>query len=421
LPGNAGETRALTEAQARIDALLSAGFVQTATRFMENEEELTTPSRVPGLALIRFRNKLRLLFLQRDWSGIASTTMPEELADPYRTAATETLGLFRALAALHNPKGDREGAEQLLAGLQNRQPNIAAYAINLFAARISLLLAGNLFAELSGADLVRGRQMLLDAEDMMRRARGVTPEDSAIFDSNKAILLLALREPQQAMELLTRLRSIRLDDAIAAYTAVALARAGHPAEAIAAVDQAETELGESEVLAAARAHIQAKRPFEAIPNTTLEDEPLAQIDQAQAYAFISYVRENSEVVDRLTKELRDADIQVWVDRDDIMPGQYWKDAINDAIQKGAFFIACYSQELNARQETYMHGELRLATDRLRLMPRSRIWFIPVLLNETEIPAHSISDHETLRDINAIRLYEDWDKGLQNVLRAMKER
>jgi hypothetical protein len=70
LPGNAGETRALTEAQARIDALLSAGFVQTATRFMENEEELTTPSRVPGLALIRFRNKLRLLFLQRDWSGI---------------------------------------------------------------------------------------------------------------------------------------------------------------------------------------------------------------------------------------------------------------------------------------------------------------------------------------------------------------
>jgi hypothetical protein len=46
--------------------------------------------------------------------------------------------------------------------------------------------------------------------------------------------------------------------------------------------------------------------------------------------------------------------------------------------------------------------------------------IAVLLNESEIPAHSISDHETLRDINAIRLYEDWDKGLQNILRAMKK-
>jgi HEAT repeats len=66
----------------------------------------------------------------------------------------------------------------------------------------------------------------------------------------------------------------------------------------------------------------------------------------------------------------------------------------------------------------MHGELRLAIDRLRLMPKSRVWFIPVLLNETDIPTHSVSDHETLRDINAIRLYEDWDKGLQNILRAM---
>ena len=38
LPGDAGETRALTEAQARVEALLSAGFIQAATRFMENEE-----------------------------------------------------------------------------------------------------------------------------------------------------------------------------------------------------------------------------------------------------------------------------------------------------------------------------------------------------------------------------------------------
>ena len=221
-----------------------------------------------------------MLFLQSDWSGIASTTVPEELAQPDISAASETLYFFRALAALHDPRGDREGAEQLFARLQNKRPDIAAYAINLFAARISRLLAGNLFSELSGADLVRGRQVLLDAEDMMRRARAVTPEDSAIFDSNKAILLLALREPQQAIELLTHLRSSRLDDGIAAYTAVALARAGHRAEAIAAVNQAETELGESEVLAAARVHIEANRPFAAIPNTALEDDPLPRIKQA---------------------------------------------------------------------------------------------------------------------------------------------
>src|SRR5690242_18710152 len=97
---------------------------------------------------------------------------------------------------------------------------------------------------------------------------------------------------------------------------------------------------------------------------------------AQAYAFISYVRDNSDTVDHLAKDLRRLGVEVWLDRNNIMPGQRWKIAIRKAIQQGAFFIACYSKELNARPETYMHGELRLAIDRLRQMPNDRMWFIP---------------------------------------------
>ncbi|AGA92417.1 HEAT repeat-containing protein (plasmid) [Thioflavicoccus mobilis 8321] len=140
---------------------------------------------------------------------------------------------------------------------------------------------------------------------------------------------------------------------------------------------------------------------------------------AQAHAFISYVRENSDAVDMLVEELRSSAVSVWIDRNDISPGEYWKDAIHNAIADGAFFIACFSKELNERKESFMHGELRLAIDRLRNMPRERIWFIPVLLNETEIPSHRISSSETLREINAIRLFPDWQLGIKNILRAMK--
>jgi hypothetical protein len=139
----------------------------------------------------------------------------------------------------------------------------------------------------------------------------------------------------------------------------------------------------------------------------------------QPYAFISYVRENRDVIDCLAKELRAFGVTVWLDRNDIRPGQWWKDAINDAIQKGAFFIACFSKELNERQETYMHGELRLAIDRLRNMPKNRVWFIPVLINQTVIPSHTISDHETLKDINAVMLFDQWDNGVRDIIRAMK--
>jgi TIR domain len=83
------------------------------------------------------------------------------------------------------------------------------------------------------------------------------------------------------------------------------------------------------------------------------------ITLVQPHAFISYVRENKGIVDRLARDLRATGVNVWLDRNDIMPGQWWKDAINEAIQKGASFIACFSKELNERQETYMHGELRL--------------------------------------------------------------
>ena len=93
------------------------------------------------------------------------------------------------------------------------------------------------------------------------------------------------------------------------------------------------------------------------------------------HAFISYVRENSEIVDRLASELRSRGIEVWLDRDSIYPGLRWKDAINKAIQEGAFFIACFSNELNKRQQSYMYGEISLAVDRLRQMPRDRAWFI----------------------------------------------
>ncbi len=37
------------------------------------------------------------------------------------------------------------------------------------------------------------------------------------------------------------------------------------------------------------------------------------------HVFISYVREDQEAVDRLCKELRSRDVEVWLDREEILP------------------------------------------------------------------------------------------------------
>jgi hypothetical protein len=42
------------------------------------------------------------------------------------------------------------------------------------------------------------------------------------------------------------------------------------------------------------------------------------------HAFISYVREDSQYVDRLQQILEDAGISVWRDTSDLWPGQDWR-------------------------------------------------------------------------------------------------
>jgi HEAT repeat protein len=136
-----------------------------------------------------------------------------------------------------------------------------------------------------------------------------------------------------------------------------------------------------------------------------------------AHVFISYVRENLDVVDQLAKKLRNSGVTVWLDRDDIEPGARWRDAIKQAIRSGKFFLACFSTEFKDRDRTHMNEELTLAIDEIRIRPTERTWFIPVLLNKTEIPTRRISNTEDLSDINAIKLYENLDDGVQRILRV----
>ena len=135
--------------------------------------------------------------------------------------------------------------------------------------------------------------------------------------------------------------------------------------------------------------------------------------------FISYVRENSEDVQRLARELGAYGIKVWLDKNDIKPGFRWKDAIREAISQGDFFIACFSSEYSERSKTYMNEELTLAVEELRQRPTDRAWFIPVLLSDTDIPTRSIGAGETLDAIQRVDLYQSWNDGIKRILSVIQ--
>ena len=135
--------------------------------------------------------------------------------------------------------------------------------------------------------------------------------------------------------------------------------------------------------------------------------------------FISYVSENIEIVDRLYQELKSHGIEVWRDRDNIALGLRWKQKIRRAIQQGAFFIACFSKEYDERDRTYMNEELTIAIEELRQRPIDQAWFLPVKLNECEIPDLDIGRGETLRDLQYVNLYEDWEVNIQRILEIVQ--
>jgi HEAT repeat protein len=133
------------------------------------------------------------------------------------------------------------------------------------------------------------------------------------------------------------------------------------------------------------------------------------------HVFISYIHEDQEQVQRLYDGLSRYGIKVWIDHSDIALGVQWKQAIRRAIQDGAFFIACFSKQYISKSRTYMNEELTLAIEELRLRSTDQSWFLPVKLSECEIPDRDIGAGKTLRDIQHIGLYEDWNSGLQKLL------
>jgi hypothetical protein len=138
-----------------------------------------------------------------------------------------------------------------------------------------------------------------------------------------------------------------------------------------------------------------------------------------AHAFVSYVRENADQVDRLVLDLYRRGVDTWTDRD-ILPGQRWKPTIRQAIRDGVSFLACFSPEAVTRNRSYMHEEITLAIETLREMSTDRSWFLPVRLAECEIPDRDIGAGHTLRDLQWVDLFSGWEAGVMNIVSIIQQ-
>jgi hypothetical protein len=125
---------------------------------------------------------------------------------------------------------------------------------------------------------------------------------------------------------------------------------------------------------------------------------------AELEYFFSYARKDSVFVLRLAKELREAGINLWLDQLDIVGGQLWDTAIDEALHACQGVIAVLSPEAVGSKNVM--DEVSYALEEGKIV-------IPVLLHSCTIPYR-------LRRVQYIDFTADYNTGFSRLLRALQE-
>ena len=127
--------------------------------------------------------------------------------------------------------------------------------------------------------------------------------------------------------------------------------------------------------------------------------------------FLAYAQEDRPAVRKLYAALQKAGFEPWMDEEKLLPGQNWPRAIERAIDLSQFFIGCFSQRSTIKRG-HFQSELRYALELAGRIPSEQIFFLPVRLNDCELPKriHSRTQY--------VDLFPDWEHGIATLVEAM---
>lgn len=137
------------------------------------------------------------------------------------------------------------------------------------------------------------------------------------------------------------------------------------------------------------------------------------IAQNKPQVFLAYVEEDLERVRQLYAACEQEGFRPWLDKKKLMPGQNWPRSIETAIQTSDFFVACFSRRSTSKRGGF-HSELRYALSCASKVPLDETFFIPIRLDDCIVP-RSIAT-----EVQYVDLFPDWEAGVNNVIRVMRE-
>jgi TIR domain len=116
--------------------------------------------------------------------------------------------------------------------------------------------------------------------------------------------------------------------------------------------------------------------------------------------FLCHAREDADRIHKIASVMKEFQIDPWIDKEKLWPGDRWKIEIGTAIRNTDFFVICLSAKsirkmgfiydenvgfTQHEQEGFIRQEINLAVEEFHRRPDGLPFLIPVKLESCEIP------------------------------------
>ena len=136
------------------------------------------------------------------------------------------------------------------------------------------------------------------------------------------------------------------------------------------------------------------------------------VPETSPRVFLAHVEEDAVAALCLADALSRAGMKVWIDKRKLLPGQDWRRAIERAIERSDFFVACFSRTA-IRKRGQFPVEVRLALRCADRMPLDDLFVVPVRFEECRVPQRIQTATQY------VDLFPQWDAGVAKLIRSMQ--
>lgn len=145
---------------------------------------------------------------------------------------------------------------------------------------------------------------------------------------------------------------------------------------------------------------------QAQPENAPTEQPARQLQ-----IFLSCASVDIPKVRQLYQRLQKEGFNLWLDKEDLFPGQDWRREVDKAINRSDIALFCFSPT-SARPGSVIQREVRYALDLADEQAEGAIFIIPIMLEECDLPGR-------LQNVQSISLSRE--NGYERLLKALRLR